>query len=174
MNDVTVETSAQRRARIRASLGVRPEPESVEPRTVVVEETKAEPVELEPNEEPSWFERESLRDLAETAVLEAGIDYHDPELQELAGRRWGHPDDYHKAVGRLAARRKAKAAKQAVVTAGAVISESAVVPSVGNADDVARELSEIQSGAKGSPTSPANRERRAKLRADLREALTRG
>src|SRR3990167_10540782 len=96
MNDVTVETSAQRRARIRASLGVRPEPESVEPRTVVVEETvsKAEPVELEPNEEPSWFERESLRDLAETAVLEAGIDYHDPELQELAGRPGGDPDKY--------------------------------------------------------------------------------
>jgi len=176
MNDVTVETSAQRRARIRASLGVRPEPESVEPRTVVVEETvsKAEPVELEPNEEPSWFERESLRDLAETAVLEAGIDYHDPELQELAGRRWGHPDDYHRSVGRLAARRKAKAEKAAAVTAGARVSESPVVPSVGNADDVARELSEIQSGAKGSPTSPANRERRAKLRADLREALLRG
>jgi len=172
MNDIAIETPEQRRARIRAAMGVRaPEPETVAAPTVVEEPEVIEPTE---HEEPSWFERESLRDLSERAVLEAGIDYYDPELQELAGRRWGHPDDYHKAVGRLAARRKAKAAKQAVVTAGAVISESAVVPSVGNADDVARELSEIQSGAKGSPTSPANRERRAKLRADLREALTRG
>jgi len=148
------------------------EPETVE-RRMVVEQT--EPV-IEPavDEGPDWYERESLRDLAETAVLEAGIDFYDPALQELAGRRWGHPDDYHRAVGRLAARRKAKAAKAGAVTKGASISESPVVPSVGNADDVARELSEIQSGAKGSPTSPANRERRAKLRADLREALTRG
>jgi len=173
MNDIAIETPEQRRARIRAAMGVRPAELETVAEPTLVEQT--EPViESAEHEEPSWFERESLRDLSERAVLEAGIDYYDPELQELAGRRWGHPDDYHKAVGRLAARRKAKAAKQAVVTAGAVISESAVVPSVGNADDVARELSEIQSGAKGSPTSPANRERRAKLRADLREALTRG
>src|SRR3990170_8925537 len=153
-------------------MGVRaPEPETGAARRVVEGREVIEPTE---HEEPSWFERESLRDLSERAVLEAGIDYHDPELQELAGRRWGHPDDYHRSVGRLAARRKAKAEKAAAVTAGARVSESPVVPSVGNADDVARELSEIQSGAKGSPTSPANRERRAKHRADLREALLRG
>ena len=172
MNDVTVETSAQRRARIRASLGVRPEPESVEPRTVVVEEPEViEPTE---HEEPSWFERESLRDLAETAVLEAGIDYHDPELQELAGRRWGHPDDYHRSVGRLAARRKAKVAKQAAVGAGGVISESPITAGKPSSDETAKELAEIQSGRKGSPSSPANRARRAQLRNELREALTRG
>ena len=172
MDDVLVETPEQRRARIRAAMGVRaPEPETVAAPTVVEEPEVIEPTE---HEEPSWFERESLRDLSERAVLEAGIDYYDPELQELAGRRWAVPDDYHKAVGRLAARRKAKAAKAAAVTKGASVSESPIVASKPSSDEAAKELAEIQSGRKGSPSSPANRARRAQLRNELREALTRG
>ena len=171
MNDIAIETPEQRRARVRAAMGIRPEPETVAEPTIVEEPEVIEPTE---HEEPSWFERESLRDLSERAVLEAGIDYYDPELQELAGRRWAVPDDYHKAVGRLAARRKAKAAKAAAVTAGARVSESPVTAGKPSSDEAVKELAEIQSGRKGSPSSPANRARRAQLRNELREALTRG
>ena len=169
MNDIAIETPEQRRARVRASLGIRPEPETVAAPTVV-----EEPEVIEPTEHEEWYARESLRDLAEEAVLGANIAYNDPELQELAGRRWAVPDDYHKAVGRLAARRKAKAAKAAAVTAGAVVSESPVTAGKPSSDEAVKELAEIQSGRKGSPSSPANRARRAQLRNELREALTRG
>ena len=173
MNDIAIETPEQRRARIRAAMGVRPAELETVAEPTLVEQT--EPViESAEHEEPSWFERESLRDLSERAVLEAGIDYYDPELQELAGRRWAVPDDYHKAVGRLAARRKAKVAKQAAVGAGGVISESPITAGKPSSDETAKELAEIQSGRKGSPSSPANRARRAQLRNELREALTRG
>ena len=169
MNDIAIETPEQRRARVRAAMGIRPEPETVAEPTIV-----EEPEVIEPTEHEEWYARESLRDLAEEAVLGANIAYNDPELQELAGRRWAVPDDYHKAVGRLAARRKAKAAKQAAVSAGAVVSESAITAGKPSSDEAAKELAEIQSGRKGSPSSPANRARRAQLRAELREALTGG
>ena len=169
MNDIAIETPEQRRARVRAAMGIRPEPETVAEPTIV-----EEPEVIEPTEHEEWYARESLRDLAEEAVLGANIAYNDPELQELAGRRWAVPDDYHKAVGRLAARRKAKAAKAAAVTAGARVSESPVTAGKPSTDEAAKELAEIQSGRKGSPSSPANRARRAQLRNELREALTRG
>ena len=170
MNDIAIETPEQRRARIRAAMVVRPaEPETVAEPTIV-----EEPEVIEPTEHEEWYARESLRDLAEEAVLGANIAYNDPELQELAGRRWAVPDDYHKAVGRLAARRKAKAAKAAAVTAGARVSESPVTAGKPSSDEAVKELAEIQSGRKGSPSSPANRARRAQLRNELREALTRG
>ena len=169
MNDIAIETPEQRRARVRAAMGIRPEPETVAEPTIV-----EEPEVIEPTEHEEWYARESLRDLAEEAVLGANIAYNDPELQELAGRRWAVPDDYHKAVGRLAARRKAKVAKQAAVGAGGVISESPITAGKPSSDETAKELAEIQSGRKGSPSSPANRARRAQLRNELREALTRG
>ena len=169
MNDIAIETPEQRRARVRAAMGIRPEPETVAEPTIV-----EEPEVIEPTEHEEWYARESLRDLAEEAVLGANIAYNDPELQELAGRRWAVPDDYHKAVGRLAARRKAKAAKAAAVTAGARVSESPVTAGKPSSDEAVKELAEIQSGRKGSPSSPANRARRAQLRNELREALTRG
>lgn len=95
---------------------------------------------------------------------ESGVELTDEELAQVwGGKRYTNWDDAFKDVRRAAF----KKAKGESIGAGAVVSEATTGAKAEDAEGLARELSEIQAGRRGSPTSPENAKRRKEIRAQL-------
>jgi len=177
---VDASTGSMDRARAQYGLPPKPRPDldegevEAEPEPVKVE-VKPEPTQAEPV--PSWFSNDpvELQVTVNRQAAEAGISGTDPEIQALANsRRWPDEQSYWRAVGSLIARRRgrqeSKDAKSESIGAGAAVTEASVVPHVMDSDDLIKELTEIQDGLRGSPTSPENKRARAKLRSQIAQA----
>jgi hypothetical protein len=102
----------------------------------------------------------------------SGVSFNDPEYLALVEKHSSpkgvDEEAFYDDVDELVERRQSKQTKQTNIGAAAAASvPGSAIPATLDADDLAKELNDIQAGRHGSAVSPENKKRRAEIRARL-------